>query len=155
MKIFSLLNKERVRARMEAGSKKKVLECLSGVLSASLTTHSTEQIFDQLIARERLGSTGLGLGVALPHCRMSGIEKPMGALATLKEAIDFDSPDGQPVDLIFGLIVPDDADEEHLQLLAQLAELFMQQDICDQIRHAETEDEILTLIHHWQQNAAA
>ena len=81
MKIFGLLNKERVRARMEAGSKKKVLECLSGVLSASLTTHTTEQVFDQLIARERLGSTGLGSGVALPHCRLSGIDEPMGALA--------------------------------------------------------------------------
>ena len=155
MKIFGLLNKERVRARMEAGSKKKVLECLSGVLSASLTTHTTEQVFDQLIARERLGSTGLGSGVALPHCRLSGIDEPMGALATLKDPIDFDSPDNKPVDLIFGLIVPDDADEEHLKLLAQLAELFMHQDICNQIRNAETEDQILNLIHHWQQHAAA
>ncbi|HEY5733947.1 MAG TPA: PTS IIA-like nitrogen regulatory protein PtsN [Gammaproteobacteria bacterium] len=155
MKIFSLLNRERVRARMEAGSKKKVLECLSGALSASLTTHTTEQIFDQLIARERLGSTGLGVGVALPHCRLAGIEAPMGALATLTDAIDYDSPDNEPVDLVFALIVPDSADEEHLQLLAQLAELFMQKEMCDQIRNAQTADEVLSLIHQWQQHAAA
>lgn len=155
MKIFSLLNRERVRARMEAGSKKKVLECLSEALSASLTTHTTEQIFDQLIARERLGSTGLGVGVALPHCRLAGIEAPMGALATLTDAIDYDSPDNEPVDLVFALIVPDSADEEHLQLLAQLAELFMQKEMCDQIRNAQTADEVLSLIHQWQQHAAA
>jgi PTS system nitrogen regulatory IIA component len=140
---------------MEAGSKKKVLECLSGALSASLTTHTTEQIFDQLIARERLGSTGLGVGVALPHCRLAGIEAPMGALATLTDAIDYDSPDNEPVDLVFALIVPDSADEEHLQLLAQLAELFMQKEMCDQIRNAQTADEVLSLIHQWQQHAAA
>jgi nitrogen PTS system EIIA component len=155
MKIFSLLNRERVRARMEAGSKKKVLECLSEALSASLTTHNTEQIFDQLIARERLGSTGLGAGVALPHCRLAGIEAPMGALATLTDAIDYDSPDNEPVDLVFALIVPDSADEEHLQLLARLAELFMQKEMCDQIRNAQTADEVLSLIHQWQQHAAA
>lgn len=140
---------------MEAGSKKKVLECLSGALSASLTTHTTEQIFDQLIARERLGSTGLGVGVALPHCRLAGIEAPMGALATLTDAIDYGSPDNEPVDLVFALIVPDSADEEHLQLLAQLAELFMQKEMCDQIRNAQTADEVLSLIHQWQQHAAA
>jgi PTS system nitrogen regulatory IIA component len=140
---------------MEAGSKKKVLECLSGALSASLTTHTTEQIFDQLIARERLGSTGLGVGVALPHCRLAGIEAPMGALATLTDAIDYDSPDNEPVDLVFALIVPDSADEEHLQLLAQLAELFMQKEMCDQIRNAQTADKVLSLIHQWQQHAAA
>lgn len=140
---------------MEAGSKKKVLECLSEALSASLTTHTTEQIFDQLIARERLGSTGLGVGVALPHCRLAGIEAPMGALATLTDAIDYDSPDNEPVDLVFALIVPDSADEEHLQLLAQLAELFMQKEMCDQIRNAQTADEVLSLIHQWQQHAAA
>jgi PTS system nitrogen regulatory IIA component len=155
MKIFGLLNQERVRARMDAGSKKRVLECLSEVLSASLTTHSKEQIFDQLIARERLGSTGLGSGVALPHCRLTGIDEPMAALLTLTEGVDFDSPDEQPVDLIFGLIVPENADEEHLQLLAQLAELCLKKDMCNQIRTADKADKILNLIHHWQQHAAA
>ena len=155
MNIFSLINQERTRACLEAGSKKRVLESLSEILSLSLTTHSQEQIFDQLVARERLGSTGLGAGVALPHCRLAGIDIPMGALATLAEPIDYDSPDNKPVDLVFCLVVPDNADEEHLQLLAQLAELFSQEDICSQIRNADEPEEILNLIHHWQQHAAA
>ena len=155
MNIFSLINQERTRACLEAGSKKRVLESLSEILSSSLSSHSQEQIFDQLVARERLGSTGLGAGVALPHCRLSGIDAPMGALVTLAEAIDYDAPDNKPVDLVFCLVVPDDADEVHLQLLAQLAELFTQQKICDQIRKATDADEVLNLIHHWLQHAAA
>ena len=155
MNIFSLINQERTRACLEAGSKKRVLESLSEILSSSLPAHSQEQIFDQLVARERLGSTGLGAGVALPHCRLAGADAPIGALATLTDAIDFDSPDNKPVDLVFCLIVPDTADKEHLQLLAQLAELFSQEDICAQIRGADNADEILNLIHHWQQHAAA
>lgn len=155
MKVFGLLNQERTLARKEAGSKKKALQYLSESLSQSIDSHSQDQIFDHLVARERLGSTGLGAGVALPHSRLSGIDTPVGALITLTEPIDYDSPDNKPVDIIFCLVVPDTDNEEHLQLLAQLAELFMADNVCAQIRAATNAEEILNLIHHWQQHAAA
>jgi len=155
MKVFGLLNQERTLARKEAGSKKKALQYLSESLSQSIDSHSQDQIFDHLVARERLGSTGLGAGVALPHSRLSGIDTPVGALITLTEPIDYDSPDNKPVDIIFCLVVPDTDNEEHLQLLAQLAELFMTDNVCAQIRAATNAEEILNLIHHWQQHAAA
>jgi len=101
MKIFSLLNQERTRARMDAGSKKKALENLSEILSESLMSAPAEQIFEHLVARERLGSTGLGAGVALPHSRLADIQEPIGALITLATPIDYDSPDELPVDIIF------------------------------------------------------
>jgi len=155
MNIFGLLNQERTRARMEAGSKKKSLQYLSEILSQSLPALSADHIFDHLIARERLGSTGLGAGVALPHSRLADIEQPIGALITLTRPVDFDSPDDQPVDIIFCLVVPDTADEEHLKLLSQLAELFTADNMCDQLRATDDPAEILNLIHHWQQHAAA
>lgn len=140
---------------MDAGSKKKALENLSEILSESLMSAPAEQIFEHLVARERLGSTGLGAGVALPHSRLADIQEPIGALITLATPIDYDSPDEQPVDIIFCLLVPEDANEEHLKLLAELAELFTEANMCDQIRDATSASEILNLIHHWQQHAAA
>lgn len=155
MNIFGLLNQERTRARMEAGSRKKVLECMSEAFSHSLPAHSKEQIFEHFVTRERLGSTGLGGGVALPHCRLTGVESPIGALVTIVKPIDYDAPDNQPVDVVFGLIVPDTDDDEHLKLLAQLAELFTADNMISEIRTATDAKELLNLIHHWQQHAAA
>lgn len=154
MNIFSLLNEERTRAHLEAGGKKKVLEYLSAILASDLSV-SAEQVFSHLIARERLGSTGLGMGVALPHSRVADIEAPIGALVTLARPIEFNSPDEQLVDIVFCLLVPDRESEEHLQLLAGLAKLFSADNMCDHIRSATDADEILNLIHHWQQHAAA
>lgn len=155
MKIFELLNQETTAACLEAGSKKRALEKISEILARNIPTHNQEQIFEKLIARERLGGTGLGAGVALPHCRLDDIETPVGILVTLQNGIDYDSPDNKPVDILFGLIVPAESTEEHLQLLAQLAEFFSDPSHCDQIRNAKTTPELLSIIHRWQQNAAA
>lgn len=155
MDIFALLNQERTRAHMEVGSKKRVLEVLSEVMAQYIPTHSKEQIFDKLIVRERLGSTGLGSGVAIPHCRLENLDAPMGALITLKNPIAFDSPDGKDVDILFCLVVPEASHDEHLQILAKLAELLINPDLCQQLRSAEDSAEILNIIRHGQQNAAA
>lgn len=155
MNIFSLLNLERTVACMNAGSKKRALESLSAYLSPFIPTSNKEKIFDKLIARERLGSTGLGSGVAIPHCRLSGLDAPIGAMATLKNPINFDSPDNQDVDIIFCLIVPEKSHEEHLQILAHLAEIFINPELCQQIRNTKDNTEILGILHRWQQNAAA
>jgi len=155
MNIFALLNQERTRTRTDAGSKKRVLEVLSELLSPSIPTHSKEKIFDNLIARERLGSTGLGSGVAIPHCRLAGLDEPIGAMITLEKGIDFESPDGKDVDILFCLIVPENSHDDHLKILAYLAELFVNPDLCQQLRAANDSAAILNVIRHWQQNAAA
>ncbi len=155
MNIFTLLNQERTGARMQAGSKKKGLEILSKILARFIPSHSKEKIFDKLIARERLGSTGLGTGVAIPHCRLEGLDAPIGALIILKNAITFDSPDGKDVDILFCLLVPEGSHDEHLEILAKLAELLINPGLCQQLRNAEDSAEALNIIHYWQQNAAA
>ena len=139
---------------MDAGSKKKGLEVLSGLMAPFIPTHSKEKIFDKLIARERLGSTGLGSGVAIPHCRLEGLETPIGALITLKNAINFDSPDDKDVDILFCLIVPEGSHDEHLKILARLAELLIDPELCQKLRATEDSAEALNIIFHWQQNAA-
>lgn len=85
---------------------------------------SDMQILDALISRERLGSTGLGHGVGLPHSRLANIEEPIAAFVTLDKGVDYESVDGQPVDLVLGLLVPEDCNDEHLKILAQMARRF-------------------------------
>lgn len=103
-------------------SKKKVLQTIAERLSQTLSGFSDIAIFDQLIARERLGSTGIGSGVAVPHCRLEGLHEPAAVLVRLPDPVDFDAIDRQPVDLIFTLVVPAEATDEHLQLLAGIVE---------------------------------
>ena len=86
------------------------------------------------MARERLGSTGLGHGVAIPHGRLAGAEDAVAAFIRLESAVDFEAPDGQPVDLVVGLLVPEECNDCHLQLLAQLAEIFSQASVRDALR---------------------
>ena len=93
-------------------------------------------VLDHLIAREKLGSTGLGQGIAIPHCRIANCPQPLGTLVTLQEPIDFDAPDDAPVDLLFVLLVPQEADQQHLDILATIARLFSQPDFCTQLRAA-------------------
>lgn len=155
MNIYNLLHQERILAHADASSKKKVLETLSRILAQDISNYSQEQIFNNLTQRERLGSTGLGSGIALPHCRLAGLARPSAAMLTLDNTIDFDSPDGQGVDIIFGLVVPDNNDSEHLKTLARLARLFSDIELCQQLRNADNNQEILALINHRQQDVAA
>ncbi len=119
------------------GSKKRVLENISEFIAESLPELEAEEIFNGLINRERLGSTGLGEGVAIPHCRLESCSTALGALIKLPEPIDYDAIDGEPVDLLFVLLVPVEATEEHLQLLASLAERFNQPSFRAQLRAAQ------------------
>lgn len=129
-----------------ASSKKRVLERAARLLAGGGSEPDTEQIFERLLERERLGSTGLAGGVALPHARMPGIEQSRGAFLRLAEPVDFDALDGQPVDLVFALLVPEEATEEHLRLLARLAALFNDETLRERLRVAEAED-ALTLLN--------
>jgi PTS system nitrogen regulatory IIA component len=120
--LDQVLSAERTFVEDFGASKKKVLQTLAERLSKTLSGISDLELFDQLIARERLGSTGIGSGVAVPHCRLDGLNEPVAALLKLPAAVDFDAIDKAPVDLVFALIVPSDATDEHLQLLASVVE---------------------------------
>jgi PTS system nitrogen regulatory IIA component len=120
-----------------ASSKKRILEHAAQLLVERYEEPTAEQIFERLLERERLGSTGLAGGVALPHARMPKLDKPRAAFLRLEQAVDFDALDGQPVDLVFALLVPEEANDEHLQLLASLAAMFNRPRFCARLRDAD------------------
>lgn len=128
-----------------ASSKKRILEQAARLLAGSADEPEAEQIFERLLERERLGSTGLAGGVALPHARMPGLEESRGAFLQLANAVEFDALDGNPVDLVFALLVPENANEEHLQLLARLAAMFNEEELRERLRKAGTEEALAIL----------
>lgn len=135
--IGALLDTQRVACRVHVNSKKGALDLLSALLAADIENLSPEQVFESLNGRERLGSTGFGKGVALPHGRVANIDHPVGVFLVLDEAIDYDAIDGQPVDLLFALVVPEAATEEHLQIFAALSGLFSDENVCQKLRACE------------------
>lgn len=152
MKIIDLLTPERIRTDSDIASKKRALEVLSEVLASGTAGVPASLVFNKLIGRERLGSTGLGHGIGLPHARIAGSEQALGAFIRLPKGIDFDAFDKQPVDLLFALIVPEHFTDEHLQILADLAELFSDQALCEQLRRAGDSAQLYQIILDWQQH---
>ncbi len=120
MDFCSFLSHDSIRLTDHLHSKKKVLEELADMLTAA-GGPSTQAIFDSLLEREKIGSTALGKGVAIPHCRITGSSRPLVCLLRTETGVDYDAPDGMPVSLFFALLVPENADDEHLQLLGDLA----------------------------------
>lgn len=134
--LAQLLTPERTACKVPGLSKKRLFETIARIISEDQLSLPYELVFDQLLAREKLGSTGLGNGIAIPHCRVGNCTQPMGSLITLAEPIDFDAPDNQPVDLVFALLVPDGAHQQHLDTLAGIARLFSQGEFCERLRGA-------------------
>ncbi|QKT02915.1 PTS IIA-like nitrogen regulatory protein PtsN [Ectothiorhodospiraceae bacterium 2226] len=152
MRVGDLITIERVAANAEdVTSKKKALERLSELLAQGEDDISRTEVFDSLIARERLGGTGLGHGVALPHGRVKNNRKTRGAFIQLIEGVDFDAIDQQPVDLLFALLVPEESTEEHLRVLAQLAEMFSSREFRERLREARTSEALYRLLAEWQE----
>lgn len=149
MQIIDIIDPSRIVTGVQVGSKKRTLELLSERLAASSPELGQAEVFSALLGREKLGSTGLGHGVALPHGRLQACTRPVGALAILEQPIDFDAVDGQPVDILFAMLVPEASTEEHLQLLAQLAELFGDPDNCQRLRHSDA-DGLYRLLTEWR-----
>lgn len=137
MQLDNILTPGRTLCGVPGTSKKRVLENIAHCIAEDIKTLDPNQVFDSLIAREKLGSTGLGHGIAIPHCRIKECSKIIGTLVKLEEPIDFDAIDGEPVDLIFVLLVPDQADDEHLQVLAKIAEMFNDESFCRRLRYCE------------------
>ncbi len=147
MQLAEILPEQCVFVRSDIASKKKLLQLVSELFVDNKSDLSNTDVFTCLLSRERLGSTGFGHGVALPHGRVSGkLSKPCGLFIKLNKPVDFDAIDEQPVDLVFALLVPESATQDHLELLAQLASLFQDPTFCDQVRNETDPQQIHQLI---------
>ena len=151
--VSKLLPFANVIVDLDVSSKKRVFEQV-GLLYENNHHIARSQVFDSLFAREKLGSTGLGQGVAIPHGRVKGLKESLGALVRMKQAIPFDAPDGQPVALIFVLLVPDRATDLHLQILSELAQMFSDKPFRERLLAAAGARELHQLITNWQPHAA-
>jgi PTS system nitrogen regulatory IIA component len=155
MKLAQLISKESVVCNAEVSSKKRALEYLAELLAKASETADALDIFQHLTEREKLGSTSLGHGVAIPHARTSGSNKAIGAFIKLEQGIDFDSPDDKPTDLLFALMVPEHYTDEHLEILSGLASCFSDETLCQNLRTATTSRELYDRLTGWQVTSRA
>ena len=145
MTISALLSPQKIFIDTEVTSKKKLLELIANIV-ADRTQLGQSVIYSNLLNRERLGSTGLGDGFAVPHARVPDLDKTVGCFFRLKEPVNFESPDNLPVDLVFTIVIPQEATEEHLLILSALARIFSRAEVCEAIRGATNKEEIETII---------
>lgn len=150
--IARLLPISNVVIQLEASSKKRVFE-QAGLLFENNQGINRSVVFDSLFARERLGSTGLGQGIAIPHGRIKGLKEATGAFIRLSAPVQFDAPDGKPVSLLFVLLVPEQANEQHLQLLSELAQMFSDRTFRDNLSGATDCAAIHELFANWGPDA--
>ena len=142
MNITDVLSVDRTCCDAPGVSKKRVLEFIADFFSEHTDFIDANELYHQLISRERLGSTGIGEGIAVPHCRLSGCPRITGVLLKLDNSVDFDAIDGQPVDLIFALVVPDEQNDEHLQTLSAIAELLQSSELRQQLRNCSSSNNL-------------
>lgn len=152
--IVNLLPESNVVVDMDVASKKRVFEQV-GLLFENNNSVARSEVFDSLFAREKLGSTGLGQGIAIPHGRIKGLKEAVGALVRTRQPIAFDAPDGQNVSIIFVLLVPDRAVDMHLQILSELAQMFSEKPFREQLLAAPDAAALHRLITEWQAHAPA
>lgn len=146
MTLQTILPPERTLTAVPGGSKKRVLEFFSTFIAQNTPSLDSQEVFSRLIGRERLGSTGIGNGVAIPHARSPHCKTPIAGFLKLQEPIDFDAIDGEPVDLLFVLLVPEEADETHLSLLAEVANVMNDADTRAQLRKSESQHELYEIL---------
>ncbi|BAO82135.1 phosphotransferase system [Serpentinimonas raichei] len=148
-RLSAILPAEHVLVALDATSKKRAFE-EAGLLFEALHGLNRALITDSLFARERLGSTGLGHGVAIPHGRIKGLKQPLAAVLQLAAPIGFDAPDEQPVRLMFFLLVPEAATQKHLEILSDIAELLSDATLREQMKASTAAADLHRLIHSWQ-----
>ena len=147
--ISKILTSECILLDAESTSKKRVFERV-GILFENTQNIARSQVFDSLFAREKLGSTGLGQGVAIPHGRVKGLRDAVAAFVKMETPIPFDAPDGLPVNFIFVLLVPERATDLHLQILGELAQMFSDQKFRDELTKTNDVATIHKLFNDWQ-----
>ncbi len=150
--IAKLLPLSNILIGLEASSKKRIFE-QAGLLFENNYGIARSEVFDCLFAREKLGSTGLGYGVAIPHGRIRGLREARGAFLRLSQPVPFEAPDGKPVSCLFVLLVPEQATEHHLQLLSELAQMFSDKPFRDALLDAPDAAAIHTLFSDWTPHA--
>ena len=146
MHLSDVLDVDRIAVDISVSSKKSLLEKAAALLAAGPDSAESRDIFESLCQRERLGSTGLGHGVAIPHGRIQGQQTVSGAVIRLQKAIDFDAPDSEKVDLFFALAVPDQCTDVHLRLLAEIAERLGNRQHRESIRKSPDADQLMKLL---------
>ena len=145
--LTNILSVGQVLLDLEATSKKRVFEQV-GMLFESHLGLARSVVFDSLFAREKLGSTGLGQGVAIPHGRIKGLKQAAGAFVRLKTPVPFDAPDGRAVNLLFFLLVPEQATEHHLEILSELAQRFAERPFRDALAAAPDSATVVALFQY-------
>jgi nitrogen PTS system EIIA component len=151
--VGKLLAPSHVLVDLQASSKKRLFE-QAGLMFENHDGIARSQVFDSLFARERLGSTGLGQGVAIPHGRIKGLKDALGAFVRLAQPVPFDAPDGKPVNLVFALLVPEHATEKHLEILSELAQMFSDRALREAMAAAADAQALHQLIAAWQPDAS-
>lgn len=146
IRLETILTPARSLVSVPGGSKKRVLEQIANLVARDLPDLDSQDIFENLIAREKLGSTGFGNGIAIPHCRLAGCSAPISAVLHLDAAVDFDAIDGAPVDLLFVLLVPEAATDEHLELLRQIASMLDRSEVRERLRQAQSSENLYQVV---------
>ena len=144
--LSQILSADRIVCNASCSSKKAALEMLAGLIASGSSDLTQAEVFESLFSRERLGSTGLGNGIALPHGRLKNGKQTLAAFIRLQSGIDYDAIDHKPVDLLFALLVPEESTDEHLQILSTLAELFSNKEFLDQIRMEDSSDIVFGML---------
>lgn len=148
--LFETLDADLILVNAEISSAKKLLEKMAHLLTTALDDEVRERdIYHQLLEREKLGNTGIGNGVALPHSRCAQANKAVVAIITLNNSVDYDSSDKQEVDVAFGLLVPLEASQEHLNLLADIARLMSDPNKKTKLTNAKSAQDAIELIGSW------
>lgn len=153
-RLASILPPAQVLVSVDVTSKKRAFE-EAGLLFESLHGLSRALITDSLFARERLGSTGLGHGVAIPHGRIKGLTAPMASVFQLANPIGFDAPDEQPVGLLIFLLVPEAATQKHLEILSEIAELLSDSQLRERLKSSSDAQQLHGMIDSWQSSVAS
>lgn len=151
--VAKLLPPSNLVLDLAVSSKKRLFEQV-GLLVENNHGIARNLVFDSLFARERLGSTGLGQGVAIPHGRIKGLKDALGAFVRLEQPVAFDAPDGKPVSLLFVLLVPEQATEKHLQILSELAQMFSDKKLRESMLTAPDAATLHEIVTGWQPDAA-
>lgn len=153
MQLSDIITPERVAAQIQVASKKRALEIVSNLIAAHSTINlGANEIFDSLITRERLGTTAIDHGVAIPHGRLKNCSQTIGAFVQLSIGIDCDAMDNLNVNLLFVLLVPEESTEEHLQLLARLAQMFSDAELRENLQQAQDSQTLYDLLIAWDQS---
>jgi PTS system nitrogen regulatory IIA component len=145
MDLSDLLRIDAVLPHLKANSKKQALQEMA-VKAAAVTDRLDREIFDTLLQREKLGSTGVGHGVAIPHGKLAGLDRLVGVFARLDKPVDFDALDDEPVDLMFLLLAPENAGADHLKALARIARVLREPSIASKLRAANDASAIYALL---------